>query len=183
MNVFILSSGRCGSKTFAQACKHITNYTAGHETRVCKLGAERIIYQPNHIESDCRLAYFLGRLDEAYGQNAFYVHLHRDRKGCIASWKKRLGPRCIVDAHAVGVLMRYRFRKIYDRAEPYINDYIESVDENIRCFLRDKPQKMWFSLEHAKEDFLSFWHAIGAEGDLDAALAEWDVKYNASRRK
>ena len=182
MNVFVLNAGRCGSMTFAKACKHITNYTAGHETRVRELGRARVAYPDNHIESDCRLAYFLGRLDEAYGQNAYYVHLQRNRMDCIASWKKRLGPRCIVNAHAVGVVMRYGFRKIYDCAEPYIADYIDSVNENIRSFLRGKPHKMEFYLDNAKTDFTAFWYDIGAKGDLKAALAEWDVKHNASRR-
>ena len=33
MNVFILNTGRCGSRTFARACAHITNYTSAHESR------------------------------------------------------------------------------------------------------------------------------------------------------
>jgi len=35
-------------------------------------------------------------------------------------------------------------------------------------------------LETVEQDFARFWQAIDAEGDLQAALAEWRVKYNAS---
>ena len=67
MNVFILCTGRCGSMSISRACKELDNYTSGHETRITKLGDERINFPENHIEADNRLAWFLGRLDEKYG--------------------------------------------------------------------------------------------------------------------
>jgi hypothetical protein len=39
---------------------------------------------------------------------------------------------------------------------------------------------MNFAMENASEDFQRFWQLIGAEGDLEAALQEWTVPYNAS---
>ncbi|MHC4834220.1 MAG: hypothetical protein ACYTFH_10095, partial [Planctomycetota bacterium] len=60
MNVFILSTGRAGSMSFERACSHITNYSAGHETRSGFLGQRRFDYPQNHIESDNRLAWLLG---------------------------------------------------------------------------------------------------------------------------
>ena len=89
MNVFILSTGRCGSTTFIKACKHITNYTSAHESLVTKLGAHRFDYAPHHIESDNRLSWFLGRLDQLYGNDAFYVHLSRDKQQTIESFSQR----------------------------------------------------------------------------------------------
>ena len=59
-------------------------------------------------------------------------------------------------------------------------DYCHTVNSNILLFLKDKPRQMHFRLEFAKEDFKLFWQLIGAQGDLDAALAEWDHKYNPS---
>ncbi len=44
MNVFVLTTGRSGSLTFAEACRHISNYSSGHETRVGLIGAERLAY-------------------------------------------------------------------------------------------------------------------------------------------
>jgi hypothetical protein len=39
---------------------------------------------------------------------------------------------------------------------------------------------MDFRLEEGRERFPEFWRRIGAEGDLDAALAEFDVRHNAA---
>jgi hypothetical protein len=47
MNVFVLCTGRCGSTTFARACRHMTNYGVGHESRIGKLGEERLAFPPD----------------------------------------------------------------------------------------------------------------------------------------
>ena len=60
-------------------------------------------------------------------------------------------------------------------------DYCDTVNSNIELFLKDKPNRMTFSLENAREDYRKFWEFIGAEGDLDAALSEFDLLYNASK--
>jgi hypothetical protein len=39
---------------------------------------------------------------------------------------------------------------------------------------------MEFRLEEGREHFPEFWRRIGAEGDLAAALAEFDVRHNAA---
>ena len=77
-NVFVLCTGRCGSTTFDRACRHMTNWTAGHETRSHLTGPDRFAYPPRHIEADNRLSWMLGRLEQAYGADAAYVHLTRD---------------------------------------------------------------------------------------------------------
>ena len=41
---------------------------------------------------------------------------------------------------------------------------------------------MTINLETIKQDFEAFWAAIFAEGDLDAALSEFDKKYYDSSR-
>ena len=43
-----------------------------------------------------------------------------------------------------------------------------------------KNKKMEFKLENAKQDFQLFWDLIGAEGNIDAALSEFDIAHNAS---
>jgi len=60
------------------------------------------------------------------------------------------------------------------------NDYLETVDSNIKLFLKDKPRKMDVSIETIKDDFTEFWNSINAQGDLDIALNEWNINYNAS---
>ena len=59
-------------------------------------------------------------------------------------------------------------------------DYCHTVNSNIEAFLQDKSRKMRFTMENAADDFRAFWALVGAEGNLQAALAEWDQQYNAS---
>jgi hypothetical protein len=162
--------------TFIKACDHITNYTAAHESRTGLIGASRLAYPQNHIESDNRLSWFLGRLDNAYGDKAFYVHLERNDiatgrsfvryhgKGIIRAYRQAILIRCPKDSDPITITL----------------DYCHTINSNIALFLKDKTQWMSFSLEHAKKDFREFWSRIGAEGDLDAAISEFDTAYNAS---
>ncbi|MFN2354327.1 MAG: hypothetical protein ABR512_07365 [Desulfopila sp.] len=177
MNVFVLCTGRCGSHTFIQACRHITNYTAGHEIRSRFLGDERLNYPANHIEADNRLAWFLGRLDATYGDEAFYVHLTRDRlrNGASLGRYMHMG---ILKAYTDGILMRSSYQN--DPLE-FGLDFYDNVNMNILLFLKDKSHTMDFTLENAAEDFRIFWERIGAQGDLDAALGEWTRTYNKSK--
>ena len=176
MNIFVLNSGRCGSTTFIQACRHITNYTSGHESRCARLGRDRLAYPDDHIEADNRLAWLLGRLERAYGDDAFYVHLRRDADATARSFARRqdFG---IMKAYREGVLLGLH------RESPRLEvarDYLETVETNIGLFLRDKTHRMDFQLEKAAKDFPTFWNKIGAEGNLDAALREFETAYNAS---
>lgn len=176
MNVFVLNSGRCGSTTFIQACRHIDNYSAGHETRIHLIGAERLAYPPAHIEADNRLSWLLGRLDRAYGPDAFYVHLQRARDATAQSFARRSGFG-IMQAYREGILLGGQPEH---SAIDLASDYLDTIAANIALYLRDKPQQMTFRLENARHDFADFWQRIGATGDLAAALAEWQYPYNAS---
>ena len=175
MNVFVLSTGRCGSTTFARACDHIQNYSAAHESRIGLLN-NRLGYPKNHIEVDNRLSWFLGRMDEKYGDDAFYVHLRRDRDATAKSYLRR---------YDSGIVVAYR-RKIVpmmgEEPEPLdvCRHYVDTVNANIELFLKHKPQKMECWLETADQDFRRFWERIGATGDLSRAVDEWQRQYNAS---
>ena len=176
MNIFILNSGRCGSTTFIKACQHITNYSSAHESLLTETGIKRLNYPKNHIEADNRLSWLLGRLDVKYGDDAFYVHLKRKPDEVAASFSKRINFG-ILKAYEQGILMHDQHRiPAFDIA----NDYIETVDNNINLFLRDKTKKMDISLETIKADFPAFWNRINARGDIDNALKEWEINYNAS---
>ncbi len=176
MNVFILNSGRCGSTTFIKACQHITNYTAAHESLLSNTGPQRFDYPGNHIEADNRLSWLLGRLDNKYANNAFYVHLTRNNNDVATSFSKRINFG-ILKAYEQGILMHERHLV---PSEDIAKDYIETVESNIKLFLKDKTNKMDISIETVKKDFTQFWNNIGAEGDLEKALEEWDIKHNAS---
>jgi len=174
--VFILSAGRSGSQTFARACDHITNFTSAHESRSGLLGEAHFDYPDNHIESDNRLSWLLGRLDQRFGDRAFYVHLRRETRPVAASWAKR--------AHT-GMMNAYRYAILWHcpkDATPLevALDYCDTVEQNIRLFLRDKQNRMDFPLEEAHGRFPEFWRRIAAEGDLAAALGEFEVRHNAA---
>ena len=180
MNVFVLCTGRCGSTTFTRAASHMTNYTAGHEVRVARLGSDRFAYPPNHIEVDNRLAWMLGRLEQSFGKDAFYVHLKRRPEAVARSFDKRWGVKFgIISAYRNGILFGA------EGAEPYdvCVDMIETIDGNISTFLADKPRKMDFQMESAERDWEIFWNAIGAEGDFEASLADWRKPLNVTPPK
>jgi hypothetical protein len=181
MNVFVLTTGRSGSLAFAEACRHIRNYSAGHETRVGLLGSDRLAYPPDHIEVDNRLAWFPGRLEAAYGDDAFYVHLRRDAGATAASMVRRWSK---------PAMRSYRQGILWD-VDPETDrvalaaDLVATLDSNIRHYLRDKSKCMTIDIETAASSFPSFWERIGAEGDLQAALAEFDARHHegVSRRR
>lgn len=177
MNIFVLCTGRCGSTTFTKACQHATNVTAGHETRSSATGKQRLAYPANHIETDNRLAFIIGRLEQEWGTNARYVHLYRDPEETAQSYAKRITRRAgIVRAWHSGFLMRGdKSPKPVELAR----DLVTSMTANIELFLRDK-DFVEVRLEHAAIDFERFWQWAGLEGDLHAALSEWDVRHNAS---
>ena len=60
-------------------------------------------------------------------------------------------------------------------------DYCHTVNSNIDLFLRDKTHTMEINLENIDQDFPAFWKLIGAEGEISAALAEFNNRYNAAK--
>ena len=182
MNIFVLCTGRCGSLTFTKACEHITNYTTAHESRLDRIGDDRLRYPADHIEADNRLSWFLGRLDETYGDHAFYVHLVRSTGNTAASYARRWkGPKGIITAYRRGMLRWDEAHTPDNLKHEVCVDYYHTVNANIRLFLKDKTKTMNVELERAPEHFRDFWDAVGAEGDRDAALAEWDIRYDIGK--
>ncbi len=176
MNIFILNTGRCGSTTWIKACRHIGNYSSAHESRVHLIGAQRLAYPDRHIEADNRLSWFLGRLDQRYGDRAFYVHLSREPEDTVFSFTRRM-EYPIMQAYREGILLN---ADPGYRPEDLARDYIDTVESNIVLFLKDKHNRMAARLGSSKADFEIFWRVINAEGDLAATLAEFDVCYNQS---
>ncbi len=176
MNVFVLNSGRCGSTTFVKACQYINNFTSGHETRIHEIGASRLDYSDNHIEVDNRLCWFLGRLDDAYSDNACYIYLKRNRTDVVKSFIRRteFG---IMKAYQDGIYLNID-ESVSD--EQIANDYLDTIDRNVRHFLSDKTHVLEICIENIEEDFVKFWELINASGDLDSALREFSINYNAS---
>lgn len=179
-NVFVLGTGRCGSLTFIRACEHLSNFTAGHETRAGVIGTERFNYPDNHIEADNRLAWFLGGLADSFSDDqTLYVHLRRDRDATAASFLKRWDSSyrsSIIRAFRHGIVMR---DSDWDDPRAVCEAYVDTVTQNIDAFLRGRnATTIW--LESAAERFTSFLERIGAIGDVGAAIGEWETPHNAS---
>lgn len=173
-HVFVLSCGRSGTLTLSKACEHIENYSSAHESISRNIGPARLDYPKHHIEIDTRLAWFLGRLDEKYGESAFYVFMKRDSEAVAKSYfKRRHRSITILPAYQHAILKRLD-RITLESAR----DMVETVNTNIKLFLKDKPNKMEFHLERADTDLARFFELIGAEGDLLKAQSEFNTKHN-----
>lgn len=179
MNIFVLCTGRCGSTTFYKACSHIDNYTSAHESRSSLICPEHFNYPLNHIEVDNRLSWFLGKLDDNYGDDAFYVHLKRDILATAQSFLKRWDYG-IIGAYSRQIIMGQMRKLPFENSLDVCIDYCETVNSNINLFLKDKNKKMIFLLENADKDFKIFWDRIHADGNFNLALSEWKIPYNAS---
>ncbi len=178
-NIFVLCTGRCGSTTFIEAAKHITNFSAAHESRTHFFGSSKLDYPSHHIEADNRLSWHLGRLDAAYGDRAWYVHLTRNREEVATSMAERR-PQGIGRFYHRVILLGTKKISTATRYDACL-DFVDTVTANISLFLRDKTHVLPVALETGKADFDRFWDWIGAKGNRAAALAEWDVKHNARK--
>ncbi len=184
MNVFVLCTGRSGSVSFAHACEFIKNYTSGHESQAKTIGPNRLKYPENHIEADNRLSWLLGDLDKRYGDEAYYIHLIRDKEKTVKSIARRwYAENSINKAFASGILMNPFYKLSKAESLKVCEQYYDTVNANIELFLKDKTKTQIIHLESIKEDFKTFWSRVGAEGDLEAALNSFDTPHNISDNK
>lgn len=96
----------------------------------------------------------MGRQDARYGDDAVYVHLQRDILDTAQSFLKRKD-RGIMRAYCADILMGADKRNDAQDLALCI-DYCQTVDANIRLFLKDKTRKMNFALESASADWIHF---------------------------
>jgi hypothetical protein len=172
-NVFVLCTGRCGSQTFVRACEHFVNYTAGHETRSREIGAARLDYPKGHIEADNRLAWFLGRLEQRYGDEAFYVHLKRAPEKVAESYDQRWDQRfSLISGYNRSLLMRTDFNR------GVALDMVDTITANIEAFLKSKSHIIEIDIDAPQDGFHAFAQRIGAQGDISVALEEFKVAHN-----
>lgn len=175
MRVFVLGTGRCGTMTFARACRHITNFTAAHESHRGRIAD--LAFRNDHIEVDAHLVHALPRLLLLYPPSpiyqplgpgsAVYIHLVRERAATIKSLAKRGS----TDAYA-----RWAWQSGPSRAAAAAAMY-DNANGLIAALV---PDAYLMPLEDIKGLWRSFWNYIGADGDFDKSLAEWNVRYNAS---
>jgi hypothetical protein len=152
----------------------LSNFTVGHETRAKLTGRDRVAYPRGHIEVDNRLSWFLGDLQQHYGDDAYYVHLSRNRDAVAGSFNRRWHLR-------TSILRGYcEYICMSSPTDPLAAcyDYIDAVTSNINAFLRDKSNVMTFQMEDHAESFPAFLEWVGAQGDLQRAHAEWGIVHN-----
>jgi len=167
---------------FSAACKPISNFTSAHEGRARRLGVDRFAYPDQHIEADNRLVWFLGALDREFGNEAFYVHLIRDRKKVVESYdRKWVRYGSIIRAYCEGIHQITLHKLDREKRLEVVEDFYDNVNENIRHFLKDKDKVLTIHLENIGEEFPRFWKEIGAEGNLDEALEVFQFRHNRSK--
>jgi hypothetical protein len=162
MRIFITGTGRCGTKTLANACKHITNYTSGHETRARLPMPNRLNYPDNHIEVDNRLIWFLDRINPDDSQ---VWRMSRNLEKVFRSFMNRPDS-SIIKAVRDGIFMNPKM----------------SWTDAVYAYLKMEAVQTLGLPEIKLEEpdtHLAFWDAIKAEGDKDAFLAAMKEVHNA----
>jgi hypothetical protein len=191
MKVFVLGTGRNGTKTFARACEHLTNYSVSHNTIREGAGFDHkmraLESKDNHIEVDDRFSWLLPVLERLHGADAYYVHLWRDTAKVVRSYTK---PRRL---HLQGSLLNTFYHGILgtpvEKRKVSVADAekagalcVEVINKNIEHFLAGKPHQIFIDIDHPAEKFRRFLEEIGAEGDVDAAVAEFETIYDPEGR-
>jgi hypothetical protein len=170
------------------------------------VGPARFDYPDRHIESDNRLCWFLGTMQERF-PDALYVHLVRDpervSESHAAKWVpgqpayqpfewdlrhprrmwRRLQRRLAPPADAPLTIVRafgLGIARNMEGSAVNAKFMVETVTANIRAFLSDK-HWLPLRLEQCAVDFPPIWDRIGAIGDLGDALAEFEVRHNERR--
>jgi len=187
-NIFVLCTGRCGSMTMAEACKHATNYSAAHESTALRRGLK---YPDNHIEVNNRLTWFLGILDRQF-PDARYVHLTRDPEAVALSHAKRCArkPAGIIDAWRVKIRMSWQVKHGAQERSLMTDcrEYVDAVNSLIELFLRS-PSRSGNLRDHCHVDindpdtFVAFWKWAGCEGNIDEAVRTFRIAHNTGREK
>ncbi len=117
----------------------------------------------------------MGTLAKRYGTKAYYVHLKRDPEAVAESFMHRWRAR-----HSIIQAFGYNILCVKEQTIDVARLYVSCVNANIIHFLRDKPNAMTIELEQMESQFPEFWSWIGAEGDLNAAIAALKEPHNAT---
>lgn len=172
--VFIVGTGRCGTVSFHHACRHMTNYRTGHESRCGFLE-----YPDQWIEVSHHLRCVITHLRYKY-PDALWVHLIREPEACIQSLAMQDGGKVMTAYETIYPSVMHSSRPI-----DIAFRYYWCENDNIRAQLGAIPQEQRreMHLETIKDEWGSFWYWIKAEGDFHSSLASWDVIRNATRHK
>lgn len=178
--VFVLGTGRCGTRTWAAACQHLPGWTVGHESRGHLLDG-RLDYPPKHIEVDNRLVWFAGSLIRRYGgPGTLWVHLQRDleataRSLTAVSWRGKHG---IMPAFAQRIVRG----KQPDRLDA-ARLYVETVNDQIAAVLAGQWHTIDARIEDPHKPFNTMCDLLGVMEGRDAGHAELDVRHGEGGKR
>lgn len=173
-HIFVLNTGRCGSKTFSKACKHIKNYTSAHESRI-NIVRNKFHYSKYHIEIDNRLSWFLYFLDQYNSKKTFFVHLFRNEQDVINSFVQRKGGhKSLLNNFIKGICYQ---KDTNQNRQIFAKRMIKTIKYNINNFLVDK-NYMNIQIEKGVEQFPKFCKIINASVDIEKATNEFKKFYN-----
>ena len=176
MRVFVVGTGRCGTVTYSKACRHISNYTHGHESRMGEIADNRLDYPPRHIEVDNRLSWYIPRILRL-GWDVLFINLIRDIEETVNSFIKRHKSPALI-GWSIGVL--YRGGNWTDGAPRSVaRDYVETIRAWVEHALRDV-NSITIDIAEPEYGFREMCRRIDAEVDMEVALSEFKVRYNAS---
>jgi hypothetical protein len=180
-NVFVLCTGRCGSKTFAEACKHLDNFSAAHESRAHIPLPDRFEYPAKHIEVDNRLSWFLAELGKCFHPaHTLYVHLTRNEEAVALSHLKRWSDpyrSSIIRAFSYGIVMAEGEWQ-EDKQMELCRAYVRTVTSNIEMFLRGV-NFVRVNIEDPTS-FSDFLKLAAATGNISAAMQTFATVHNAT---
>jgi hypothetical protein len=170
MRVFVVGTGRCGTATFYQACRHITNYTCAHESQAFRIPDYE--YPDNHIEVSHLNVIAIPWLREHYPGSVF-VHLTRERQACIKS----------LQSEEWGSMYSWCFQWYLSTHAVMVRDAAQAYYDRITelCNALLPPDHLRIRIETAKEQWPQFWNRINAVGNYGASLSKLSRRYNYSQ--
>lgn len=172
MRAFVTGTGRCGTKTWARACSHLTSHTSDHESHRGRADESYLDFPDHHIEVDPHLSWMLARLLQKYPGDV-YVHLWRPEDEVVASWKSRGIQPHRGAAPLIDVI--YQTRSALLTADEYdlaLRELYRSVWARCEHMIARKKRGMSVNILEAGESWGAFCEMLGAEGDMDAALVQ-----------
>lgn len=151
MRVFVTGTGRCGTSTFYQACRHIPGFTAGHETKMGRIADWD--YPDDHIEVASQLSIAIPILRERY-PDAKWVHLIRDRDPCTNSLSRQTW-------EAMECFDKQWFVRWHPMDLPEVSEAFYDII-NALCRATMPEHAMTIRIETAAEQWPAFCDYIGA---------------------
>lgn len=183
MRVFVLTTGRAASKTFSNACRLLNGMSSGHESK-CRVISGRLSFPDNHVEVDNRLVWFLAGIAERYPDDqTFYVHLTRSPEKVAESYLKRWHIKVsMVRAFYHGILM-FSGKPDAETARDSCRFFVDTVNENIRYFLKGRSNWCEVRVENLNDDFFTFMEQAGLSGDREEISRILGSVDNANKAK